>query len=150
MTSFRQIEANRRNALKITAVGSCNFPPAQTQASEMTHGSGKFSPTAIRTQITGAKSKAPTTGPSAGRSVGDLTEDSTPHWYERVTGRMPLGRYIVTLCYATAVILLGCWPWNILLILPVLPSRSHNRLHFNVVAAPEASVWSKLFCLRGG
>jgi hypothetical protein len=105
----------------------------------------------LRVPITGASSEAPTTGPSAGRRVGDLTEDLTLRWYERgSTGRMPVGWYIVALCYATAVILLGWWPWNILLILPVLPTRNRNPLRFSVLVAPKASVWSKLFCLRGG
>jgi hypothetical protein len=82
--------------------------------------------------------------------LGATTEDLNWRWYERITGRMPLGRYIVTLCYATAVILLGWWPWNILLILPALPSRNHNRLRFSVFVTPEESVRSKLFCGRGG
>jgi hypothetical protein len=36
---------------------------------------------------------------------------------------MPIGPYIVTAFYATAVILVGCSPWNILLILGLLLSR---------------------------
>jgi hypothetical protein len=43
--------------------------------------------------------------------------------YERITGGMTIGAYVVTVSYATAVILVGCAPWNILLILGLLLSR---------------------------
>jgi hypothetical protein len=78
------------------------------------------------------------------------TKDLTRRWYERITGRMPVGWYVVALCYATPVILVGWWPWNILLILPVLVSRSHNPLSFSVFVAPEELVRSKVLCGRGG
>jgi hypothetical protein len=81
---------------------------------------------------------------------GLATEDLNPRWYGCITGRMSPGRYIVALCYATAVILVGWWPWNVLLILPALPSRNHNRIRFSVFITLEESVRSKLFCLRGG
>jgi hypothetical protein len=79
-----------------------------------------------------------------------LTEDLNQRWYGCVTGRRCPGRYIVALCYATSVILLGWWPWNVLLILPALLSRNHNHVRFSVFATPEESVGSNLFCLRGG
>ena len=44
-----------------------------------------------------------------------------------ITGRMPLGWYLVAVCYATAVILLGWYPWNFLLIL-LLFSNKHLQL----------------------
>jgi hypothetical protein len=57
------------------------------------------------------------------------TEDPNGRWYETVTGRMPVGWYIVAVCYATVVILLGSPPWNALLIL-LLFSNS-KRLRFD-------------------
>jgi hypothetical protein len=67
-------------------------------------------PTATRRHITGAPSKT-----------------STKHarwcWHEIITGGMPIGPYIVTAFYATAVILVGCAPWNFLLILGLLLNR---------------------------
>jgi hypothetical protein len=129
-------------------------------------------PIAIRTPITDATSKTSTNG---GRITGgdhettlipfwwekrrgaepeDLSgnpgEDLNRRWYERITGRTPVGWYIVALCYATAVILLGWWPWNILLILAVFPSKNHKPLHFGVFVTPEESVRSQVFCGRGG
>lgn len=49
-----------------------------------------------------------------------------------VTGRMPIGWHIVAVCYATAVILLGTPPWNVLLILLLLPG-GNNRLRFRAL-----------------
>jgi hypothetical protein len=82
--------------------------------------------------------------------LGLATEDLNRRWYERTTGQMPVGRYLVALFYATTVILVGCWPWNILLILPVLLSRYLNPLRFSAFVPPEESVRSKVFCGRGG
>ena len=42
-------------------------------------------------------------------------ENLNQHWYPAMTGGMPLQWYIVAVCYATIVILLGWYPWNILL-----------------------------------
>jgi hypothetical protein len=56
-----------------------------------------------------------------------VTEDLNRHCYEIITGGMPVGWYIVALCYATAVILLGWLPWNILLILFLFSSSKHLR-----------------------
>ena len=75
-------------------------------------------------------------------------EERSENWRKTITGRMPVGRYIVTLCYATAVFFLGWWSWNILQILPALP-RS-NPLGFSAFVPPEESVRSKVFCGRGG
>ena len=43
--------------------------------------------------------------------------------YEVVPGGMPIGPYIMTAAFATAVILMVCAPWNIFLILALLLSR---------------------------
>jgi hypothetical protein len=67
-------------------------------------------PTAISRSITGAPLKA-------------STKDARRCWYEVITGGMPIGTYVVTAFCATAVILVGYAPWNILLILGLLLSR---------------------------
>jgi hypothetical protein len=54
--------------------------------------------------------------------LGATTGGLNRRWYERITHRMPIGWYIVAVCYATAVILLGWWPWSILLILLLFSS----------------------------
>jgi hypothetical protein len=82
--------------------------------------------------------------------LGLATDDLNGHRYECITGRMSVGRYIVAQCYATAVILVGWWPWNVLLILPALPSRYYNPLHFLAFVSPELSVRSEVFSGRGG
>ena len=113
-------------------------------------------PTAIPEPITGAISKASTNRGSADRLylIGGSapyippieTETSLLElWREisrradpddpmeeqnrqkTITGRMPLGWYLVAVCYATAVILLGWYPWNFLLIL-LLFSNKHLQL----------------------
>src|SRR5438874_13294430 len=38
----------------------------------------------------------------------DLTKDVDRRWHQAITGRMPLGWYIVTVCYTAATIFL--WP----------------------------------------
>jgi hypothetical protein len=48
--------------------------------------------------------------------LGVATDDLNRRWYEAIAGGVPLGWYIVTVCYAIAVILLGRYPWNFLLI----------------------------------
>jgi hypothetical protein len=82
--------------------------------------------------------------------LGLATEDLNRCWYGCITGRMPVGCYIVVLCYATAAILLACWPWNILLILPALLSNNRNSLRFSVFVTRGQSLRSKAFCGRGG
>jgi hypothetical protein len=108
-------------------------------------------PTAISRPITGAISKASTNRGSADRlclsrglppieteaasvlelwrqisrraDVDNPVEAQNRRRRETITGRMTLGWYIVAITYATAVILLGPWPWNLLLILSLLLSR---------------------------
>jgi hypothetical protein len=58
---------------------------------------------------------------------GVATEGPNRRWYECMTDRMPVGWYIASITYATAVILVECWPWNILLILLLFPSRGFSR-----------------------
>ena len=49
------------------------------------------------------------------------------HWYAAITGGLPLRWYIVAVCYWTIVILLGPYPWNILLMLLALPAMDFPR-----------------------
>ena len=113
-------------------------------------------PTAIPRPITGAISKASTNRGSTDRLylIGGSAPHIPPiktetslleFWREMsrranpddpteeqnrqktITGRMPLGWYLVAVCYATAVILLGWYPWNFLLIL-LLFSNKHLQL----------------------
>jgi len=60
--------------------------------------------------------------------VADSTEALNRRWYETITGQMPVGRYIVAVCYATAGILLGGLPWNTLLILLLFSNSERLRL----------------------
>ena len=113
-------------------------------------------PTAIPGPITGAISKASTNRGSADRLylIGGPASHIPPIetetillelWREMsrradrdgpteeqnrqktITGRMPLGWHLVAVCYATAVILLGWYPWNFLLIL-LLFGNKHLEL----------------------
>jgi len=43
------------------------------------------------------------------------------YWYAAITGGMPLRWYIVAICCGAIVILLGWYPWGILLMLLSLP-----------------------------
>ena len=61
--------------------------------------------------------------------LGLATENLNRRWYEAITDGIPLRRYVVAVCYATAVISLGWYPWNFLLLL-LLFSRS-KRLRFD-------------------
>src|SRR6516164_71688 len=115
-------------------------------------------PTAIPGPITGAISKASTNRGSADRlyliggsapyippietetSLLELwrdisrraednpMEEQNRRWHETITGRLPLGYYIVAITYATLSILLGWWPWNILLILLLFSCSKYLRL----------------------
>jgi hypothetical protein len=71
-----------------------------------------------------------------GKSMGDLNR----RWYEAITGRMPITWHVVAVCYATAAIFLGWWPWNFLLLLLLFPIRNKRvRLYaFRTVAAKES------------
>ena len=57
------------------------------------------------------------------------TKDPDRRWYEAATGRTPIGWRVVAVCYATAAILLGFWPWNFLLLLFLFPIRN-KRIGF--------------------
>jgi hypothetical protein len=54
--------------------------------------------------------------------LGVSAEEPNRRWY--ITGRMPADFYMVALCYATTVFLLVRLPWNVLLLLLLLPSRN--------------------------
>ena len=41
---------------------------------------------------------------------------------------MPLGWYLVAVCYATVAILLGWYPWNVLLIWLLFSGSKHLQL----------------------
>jgi hypothetical protein len=71
---------------------------------------------AIQAPITGATSKA-----SRNRRLADCAFD------EPKAGKMAMGSHVVVLGYATAVLLLGWYPWNALLILLLLLRRSPRR-----------------------
>jgi hypothetical protein len=132
---------------------------ALTRATEAPMAQADSVPTPIPRPITDAESKASTKRRSSadrvdligalnageakllqfGREKGDdaepehlsanSTDDLNGRWYEAITGRMPVGWYIVAVCYATAVILLGWLPWNALLILLLLSNS--KRLRFD-------------------
>jgi hypothetical protein len=69
-----------------------------------------------------------------------VTEDLNRRWYETITGRMPIDWHVVAVCYATAAIFLGWWPWNFLLLLLPFPIRNKRvRFYgFRTVAAKES------------
>ena len=48
-------------------------------------------------------------------------------WHAAITGGLPLRWYIVAVFYWTIVILLGPYPWNILLMLLALPAMDFPR-----------------------
>src|SRR5262245_9075644 len=56
------------------------------------------------------------------------TRNLNRRWYEAIAGGVPLGWYIVTVCYATTVISLGWYPWNFLLVGLLFLIRN-KRLH---------------------
>ena len=114
-------------------------------------------PTAIPEPITGAISKASTHGSAdrlyliggpashippietetsllelwreiSRRADPDNPMEEQNRWHETITGRLPLGCYIVAITYATVTILLGWWPWNILLILLLFSCSKYLRL----------------------
>jgi len=71
---------------------------------------------------------------SGNLQLGIATEDLVRRRYEGIAGGVPLGWYIVTVCYATTVISLGWYPWNFLLVgLPFL--IKNKQVH------ERASVW---------
>ena len=78
---------------------------------------------------------------------GVAAKDPNRRWYEAVTGRMPVALYVVAVCYATAAIFLGWWPWNFLLLLLLFPIRN-KRVRFyalRTVAPKELMRWSESY-----
>ena len=75
--------------------------------------------------------------------LGEATKDPNRRWYEAITGRMPIGCRVVVVCYATAAIFLGWWPWNFLLLLLLFPIRNKRvRFYaFRTMAAKESMRW---------
>lgn len=57
-------------------------------------------------------------------SLGQATANLSQRWYRAAIDRMPSTFYIAAVCYATAVILLARAPWNVLLLLLLLPRGS--------------------------
>ena len=68
--------------------------------------------------------------------LGVATKEPNRRWYEAVTVRI----HVVAVCYTTAAILLGWAPWNVLLLLLLLPVRNKRvRFYeFRTVAAKES------------
>ena len=79
--------------------------------------------------------------------LGVATKDPSRRWYEAITGRMPIGWHVVAVCYATAAIFLGWWPWNFLLLLLLFPIRNKRvRFYaFRTVAAKESMRWRESY-----
>ena len=57
----------------------------------------------------------------------DLQQNLNRQQHVAITGGMPLRWYIVAVGYGTIVILLGSYPWNILLMLLSLPPMDFPR-----------------------
>ena len=72
--------------------------------------------------------------------LGVATKDPSRRWHEAITGRMPIGWHVVAVCYATAVIFLGWWPWNSLLLLLLFSSSKHLRYGSRFDKAPARDV----------
>jgi len=66
-------------------------------------------------------------------------EAQNRHWHTAITGRMPPGWYLVAVCYATVTILLGCYPWNVLLIWLLFSGSKHLQL--SSIGHPAKSGW---------
>jgi hypothetical protein len=83
--------------------------------------------------------------------LGVATKDSNRRWYEALTGRVPIGWQVVAVCYATAAILLGCWPWNLLLLLLLFPIRN-KRLRFYAFQTTRSNgpMQPRASCTDGG
>jgi hypothetical protein len=58
------------------------------------------------------------------KELAIVPKEPNRRWYETITGRIPAGLYMVAVCYGTTVILLGSLPWNVLLLLLLLPTRN--------------------------
>ena len=128
-------------------------------------------PTALPRPITGALSKASTNRGSVDRlyliggsapyihltktetsllelwreisgRTGSGNSKQTRRWYETITGGIPLVWYTLGVCYATAAILLGWYPWNFLVILLLFSSSKHLQLSAIDNANEEDGLWS--------
>ena len=64
----------------------------------------------------------PIPGPITGAALKASPKDAR-HWSELITGGLPIGTYVATAFFATVVILVGCAPWNFLLILGLLLNK---------------------------
>ena len=75
--------------------------------------------------------------------LGVATNEPNRRRYEAITDRTPIAWHVVAVCYATAAIFLGWWPWNVLLLLLLFPIRNKRvRLYaFRTVAAKESMRW---------
>jgi hypothetical protein len=69
-------------------------------------------------------------------------------WYEAIIGRMPIGWYGVAVCYATAAILLGWWPWNFFLLLLLFPIRNKRFYAFRTTRS-NGPMQPRMSCPRG-
>ena len=82
---------------------------------------------------------------------GVATKDTSRHWYEAITGRMPIGWHVVAVCYATAAILLGWWPWNFLLLLLLFPIKNKRvRFYAFWTTRSNGPAPARVSCTRGG
>jgi hypothetical protein len=72
--------------------------------------------------------------------LGIAPEDSNRRWYAAITGQKAVGWHVAAVCYATAAIFLGFWPWNFLLLLLLFPIRNQRvRFYaFRTLAAKES------------
>ena len=82
--------------------------------------------------------------------LGVATKDPNRRWYEAITGRMPIGWHVVAVCYATAAIFLGWWPWNFLLLLFLFPIRN-KRVRFYAFRTTRSNgpMRPRVSCTRG-
>ena len=66
---------------------------------------------------------------------GNLTEELNRRWYESITGRMPIGLYVVAVCYATAVFS-SVAALEILFLLLLFPIRNKRVRFFTFRTVP--------------
>jgi hypothetical protein len=59
------------------------------------------------------------------------SQNPPQNWYAPITGGMPLRWYIVAVCCGAIVILLGWYPWGILLVLLSLPRDEPSTTRSN-------------------
>jgi hypothetical protein len=78
---------------------------------------------------------------------GVATTDPNRRWYGAIIGRIPVGRHVAAVCYASAAILLGWWPWNFLLLLLLFPignKRVFGKTRSNRPMQPSCTRGSSL------